>query len=54
MIESDRQNLWKRESDQHLPVRLRWGFLLHRTWPIIQRKILSRLGRLVFLDKQWE
>ena len=53
-IEADRKNLWSRERGQRIPVRLQWGFFLHRTWPIIYRKFLSRLGQLAFLDKQWE
>lgn len=53
-IEGDRKNLWNREKGLHLPSRLQWGFFLHRTKPIIYRKLLLRLGLLIFLDKQWE
>lgn len=53
-IEGDRKNLWKRERGQRLPAHLQWGFFLHRSWPILYRKLLSRLGLLIFLDKQWE
>ena len=54
IIERDRKALWKREKGRRLPLRSWWGFLLHRMWPIFCRKMLSRFGLLVFLDKQWE
>lgn len=53
-IEGDRKNLWKREGGQRLPAHLQWGFFFHRSWPTLCRKMLSRLGRLAFLEKQWE
>ena len=53
-IDADRRSLWDCETRGRLPCRQQIGYFYHHTIPILERKLLSKLGRLIYLDKQWE